>query len=223
MILEATWISMKVVISGVIITLIIALLLVFLLGLKRRRYSRWIETLIILPMFVPPSALGYMILLIFGRRGLIGGLLYESFGITIIFTLSAGIIASIIVTIPIMYQSIKSAILSVDKEIINSARIMGASEFTIFTRIVIPLSRKGIINGVILSFGRAFGEFGATILVAGNIPGKTQTIPMAMYYAIETNKDREAFKILIIVLIVAVFLMSIHSYISKERVIRRED
>ena len=113
-----------------------------------------------------------------------------------------------------MYQSIKSAVLEVDDEIKNAAKICGANRFTIFTKIVLPLSRRGILNGIILSFARAFGEFGATILVAGNIPGKTQTLPMALYYAMESNNDTEATKILLIILVVALILMNLYSYFS---------
>lgn len=214
MIIDATVISLKVVIIAVIITLVIAILAVAFIGKGKRRYSKALEVLIILPMFIPPSAIGYLILLVWGKNGFIGRILNNTFDISIIFTISAAVIAAIIVTIPIMYQSIKSATLSIDSEIIEAARICGANEFIIFTKIILPLSIRGIFTGILLSFARGFGEFGATILVAGNIPGKTQTIPMAMYYAIENNNNEEAIKLLIIVLIVAMILMNIYSYLS---------
>ena len=154
--------------------------------------------------------LGYLILISLGKNSLIGKFLNQNFNVSIIFTVSAAVIAAIIVSVPIMYQSIKSAILSVDEDVINAARVYGANEWIVWTKIILPLSMNGILNGILLSFARAFGEFGATILVAGNIPGKTQTLPMAMYYAIENNNDGVATQILMIILIIAIFLMSIY-------------
>ncbi|MGL5381477.1 molybdate ABC transporter permease subunit [Clostridium sp.] len=217
MILEAAYISVKVVIISVIITFIISLLGIRVIGNKDSRWKKFLETLIILPMFMPPSAIGYLILIVCGRNGFIGKLANEYLNISIIFTIGAAVIASTIVTLPIMYQSIRVAVLGVDKEIKEAARLCGASEFQVFTKIILPLSKRGIFTGLLLSFARAFGEFGATILVAGNIPGKTQTLPMAMYYAIENNNNKEAINILIIIFVLAVFLISIYSYlINKE-------
>lgn len=214
MIIDATLISLKVVVIAVVITLFISILAIAVIGKSKKKWIKFLEILIILPMFIPPSAIGYLILIILGKNGFIGKILNNSFDISIIFTIGAAVVASIVVTIPIMYQSIKSATLSIDSEIKEAARICGANEFIVFTKIVLPLSIRGIFTGILLSFARAFGEFGATILVAGNIPGKTQTIPMAMYYAIENNNNEEATKILIIVLIIAMILMNIYSYLS---------
>lgn len=216
MIIDATLISLKVVIIAVIITLILSLLAVIFIGQSNRKWVKFFEGILIFPMFMPPSAIGYLILIVLGKNGFLGKILNDNFDISIIFTISAAVIASVIVTIPIMYQNIKVAVLSIDDEIKDSARDCGANEFIVFTKIVLPLAKRGILSGVLLSFARAFGEFGATILVAGNIPGKTQTLPMAMYYAIERNNNAEAVKILIIVLSVAVFLMTIYSYLIKK-------
>lgn len=217
MIIEAVYISIKVVLISLIITLGISIVAIKGLTRKTTKFKRIIETFIILPMFIPPSAIGYLILIVCGKNGPIGKLLNVNFNISIIFTLVAAVIAAIIVTLPIMYQSIKVAVLSVDEDVKDAASAGGASEFQVFTKIILPLSRKGILTGILLSFARAFGEFGATILVAGNIPGKTQTLPMEMYYAIENNNNKEAITILIIVFIIAVFLMSLYSYlINKE-------
>lgn len=216
MVLEATLISLKVVTISILITLILALSLVMFLGSRKESWAKFIEVLLILPMFIPPSAIGYLILIVFGKSGWIGRMINENFGISIMFTTTAAVVASVVVTIPIMYQNIKVAILSVDEEILNSARDCGANELQVFFKINLPLAKVGIFNGMLLAFARAFGEFGATILVAGNIPGRTQTLPMAMYYAIESNNNTEASKILIIVLIVAIFLMSLYSYFTKK-------
>lgn len=217
MIIDAVYTSIKVVLISLIITLGISIVAIKILTRKTTKFKKIIETFIILPMFIPPSAIGYLILIICGKNGPIGKILNENFNTSIIFTLSAAVIAAVIVTLPIMYQSIKVAVLSVDEDVKDAARAGGASEFQVFTKITLPLSRRGILTGILLSFARAFGEFGATILVAGNIPGKTQTLPMSMYYAIENNNNKEAVTILIIVFIIAVFLMSLYSYlINKE-------
>ena len=210
MVVDATLISIKVVLIAVIITFILALIAVWGIGLNKHKSIRSLEFIFLLPLFIPPSAIGYLILIILGKNGWIGTFLNQNFNLSIIFTLSAAVIAGIMVSIPIMYQSIKSAIISVDEDIINAARVFGASEWVIWLKIILPLSINGILNGILLSFARAFGEFGATILVAGNIPGKTQTLPMAMYYAIENNNTEMATQILLIILIVAIFLMSLY-------------
>lgn len=208
--LEALKVSLIVVLLVIIFTLFISVMMTVLMGLKKKHWTNLVELILILPMFIPPSAIGYLILIVLGRNGIIGKFLYQSFDISIIFTLTAAVIAGVVVTIPIMYQSIQAAIRSIDREVIEAARVFGANELTIWLKIILPLSTNGILNGMLLSFARAFGEFGATILVAGNIPGKTQTLPMALYYAIENNNDRQAMSILLVIFIVAIFLLSLY-------------
>ncbi|MBQ1785817.1 MAG: molybdate ABC transporter permease subunit [Turicibacter sp.] len=208
--LEALKVSLIVVLLVIIFTLFISVMMTVLMGLKKKHWTNLVELILILPMFIPPSAIGYLILIVLGRNGIIGKFLYQSFDISIIFTLTAAVIAGVVVTIPIMYQSIQAAIRSIDREVIEAARVFGANELTIWLTIILPLSTNGILNGMLLSFARAFGEFGATILVAGNIPGKTQTLPMALYYAIENNNDGQAMSILLVIFIVAIFLLSLY-------------
>jgi len=207
---EPLKVSLIVVLLVIIFTLFISVMMTVLMGLRKKRWTNLVELILILPMFIPPSAIGYLILIILGRNGIIGKFLYQSFDISIIFTLTAAVIAGVVVTIPIMYQSIQAAIRSIDYEVIEAARVFGANELTIWLKIILPLSINGILNGMLLSFARAFGEFGATILVAGNIPGKTQTLPMALYYAIENNNDGQAMSILLVIFIVAIFLLSLY-------------
>lgn len=117
-----------------------------------------------------------------------------------------------------MYQSIKTATFTIDKDIINAGKLDGASDFEIFTKIVLPLCKKGIYSGILLSFARSLGEFGATILVAGNIPGKTQTLPMAMYNAIEANQTENTIIILFVILSISIFLIIIYHNLNKDRI-----
>ena len=215
MILNAFYISFKVVVVSVIISLIVTLIAINILIEKKVKGKNLIETIMIFPMFLPPSAVGYLVLIVLGRRGFLGSMLYENFDISIIFTWFAAVVVGVIVSLPVMYQSIKTSLLSIDEDIKNAAREMGASEFQVFRKISLPLCRKGILTGLILSIARVFGEFGATILVAGNIPGETQTVPMAMYYAIENNDVLASKTILIIIVIISIVLTCLYNKILK--------
>ena len=218
MIIDSTITSIKVSVISVIITFIIAILLVYFNSYKKNKKKNIIDMLILLPMFIPPSAIGYMILVMLGKNSFIGVILEKYFNVRIIFTISASIIASIIVTLPLMYQSIKTSIFSIEEDIINAGKLDGANDFQIFTKIILPLCKKGIYSGLLLSFARSLGEFGATILVAGNIPGKTQTLPMAMYNAIEASQSESAIIILFVILSISIFLITIYHNLNKERI-----
>ena len=145
-------------------------------------------------------------------------ILEKYFNIRIIFTIQACIIASVIVTLPLMYQSIKTSIFAIDQDIINASKLDGASDFKIFTKIILPLCKNGIYSGILLSFARSLGEFGATILVAGNIPGKTQTLPMAMYNAIEANQTKTTIIILFVILSISILLIIIYHNLNKDKI-----
>ena len=150
------------------------------------------ETILILPMVLPPSVMGYLLLIAFGKRGIIGAFLLDTFHIQIVFTWVGAVIASSIVSLPLMYQNAKSALISLDPIYEKAARTLGSSEWKIFCTVIFPLAWPGIISGIVLSFARAIGEFGATLMIAGNIPGKTQTIPTAIYYAVESGNTKMA-------------------------------
>ena len=141
-----------------------------------------IDVLFTLPMVLPPTVLGFFLLVIFGRNSPLGMLLAKA-GISLIFTWQATVIASIVVSFPLMYKGAKGALEQVNEDHVWAARTLGMSELSIFIRIMLPEAWPGILAGLALSFARSLGEFGATLLVAGNIPGRTQTIPMAIYFA----------------------------------------
>ncbi|WP_297629639.1 molybdate ABC transporter permease subunit [uncultured Clostridium sp.] len=216
MIGNAFFISFKVVIISLFITLLLGIILNYILVQKKIRGKSFIETLILLPMFLPPSAVGYLILLSLGKRGVIGKFLYENLNISIIFTMVGAIIVGIVVSIPIMYGSIKTSLLSVPEELKMVAIEMGANERLVYRKISLPLARKGIITGTVLSIARIFGEFGATILVAGNIPGETQTVPMALYYAIENSDSGIATTILIVIVCISIALTLSYNFILRK-------
>ena len=215
MIWEALLISLKVVLVSVFLSCTLGILLGYFMVEKNFKFKYIIETIIIFPMFLPPSAVGYLILLILGKKGVIGEFLYNNFDMSIIFTWIGAVIEGIVVSIPIMYQSLKTSLLSVNDDVKNAAREMGAINFKLYRLISLPLSKKGLYTGIILSIARVFGEFGATILVAGNIQGKTQTIPMAMYYAIENGDSGLANKILILIVLISVIFTFSYNKIIK--------
>jgi molybdate transport system permease protein len=146
-----------------------------------------VEALITLPLVLPPVVTGFFLLSAIGRRGPVGLLIERLGGEQLIFTPAAAVFAAILISFPLMYQSAKAALQGVDGHLEDAARTLGAGEWRLFRTITLPLAWPGILSGMILSFARALGEFGATAMVAGNIPGKTQTIPVAIYFAAESN------------------------------------
>ncbi|MEH7381737.1 molybdate ABC transporter permease subunit [Bacillus sp. JJ1533] len=173
-----------------------------------------LETLLMLPLVLPPSVVGFLLIVIFGRNSFVGTFFEKLTGQPIMFTWWAAVIASTVVAFPLMYQSVKTGFRSVNTEIEDAARTDGADEFRIFLYVSIPLSLKAIVTGFILSFTRALGEFGATLMFAGNIPGKTQTLPTAIYVAIDTGNMELAWLWVITTIFIS-FLMLASTYLIK--------
>ena len=217
-IVNSTITSIKVSLISVLITFFISITFIYFNSYKKNKKKSIMDILILLPMFIPPSAIGYIILITLGKNSFIGVILEKYFNIRIIFTIQASIIVSVIVTLPLMYQSIKTAIFSIDEDVINAGKLDGADDFKVFTKIILPLCKNGIYSGILLSFARSLGEFGATILVAGNIPGKTQTLPMAMYNAIEANQTKTTIIILFVILSISIFLIIIYHNLNKDKI-----
>ncbi len=150
-----------------------------------------IDGIFILPLVLPPTVVGFLLLLLFGRNGPLGKLLLQ-FGATVVFSWPATVIAAIVVAFPLMYITARAALEQVDPHLLQAARTLGASEARIFREVALPLAWPGVLAGTILSFARALGEFGATLMLAGDIPGKTETIPIAIYFAVEANEIQRA-------------------------------
>lgn len=162
--------------------------------------------------------LGYILILLLGKRGIIGAILYKYFNISVMFSWWAGIITAFIVALPLMYNSVKTGIASLNPVYFEAAREAGASEFQILRLITVPLIKRNILAGMVLSFGRAMGEFGATLMLAGNIPGRTQTISMAIYSASESGDSSTANFFLVVILIISFIIMIVYNYLfRKER------
>ncbi|KXG78241.1 molybdate ABC transporter permease subunit [Thermotalea metallivorans] len=217
MIWEPIILSLKISFLSTLLTLGIGVLLARLFTKYQFKGKDLLETFILLPMVLPPSVVGYGLLILIGKRGLIGKILYHTFGITLVFHWTAACIAALIVSLPLMYQSCKAAFLNVGQDYEEAAMDLGADEKKVFWRITLPLARSGIFSGIILSFARALGEFGATLMVAGNIPGKTQTIPLAIYFAAESG-DKETANLLMLIAVVFSFavIYGLNSNIKKK-------
>lgn len=170
-----------------------------------------LETVLLLPLVLPPTVVGFLLIVIFGKNSFFGNLIVWLFDQPVMFTWWAAVIASTIVAFPLMYQSAKTGFASVDRDIENAARIDGANEWQVFLYVSIPLALKALVSGGILSFTRALGEFGATLMFAGNIPGKTQTTPLAIYMAIDSGNMTLAWTwVLCMIAISFLLLLSIH-------------
>ena len=166
-----------------------------------------LDTLLTLPMVMPPTVLGYYLLVLLGRNGWIGRWLQDSFGIHLIFTLKGAVIAATIVAFPLVFKPARAAFEAIDRQVEEAGRVLGISEIGIFLRITLPLAWRGILAGVLLAFARALGEFGATLMVAGSIPGKTQTLSIAVYEAVQAGQDDIANTLVLITSLVCVVVL----------------
>jgi molybdate transport system permease protein len=179
--------SIKVAAISVTIVFFLGILLGRLFARRQFKGKILLETFLLLPIVLPPTVIGFLLIYLFGRNSPFGIILEELFAQPIIFTPTAAVIASTVVAFPLMYQTVKIGFQAVDRGIEEAARVDGAGEIKVFLYITLPLSIKSIFAGLILSFARALGEFGATFMFAGNIPGKTQTAPTAIYIAMESG------------------------------------
>ncbi|RIZ59712.1 molybdate ABC transporter permease subunit [Paraclostridium bifermentans] len=205
-------------------TSLVATLITFILGISisykifwyKGRYESLIDTILTLPLVLPPTVVGFFILIAIGKNGPVGMIL-KTIDINLIFTWTATVISAVIVSFPIMYRSLKSSFEQIDNNMIFAAKTLGLSEKEIFMKIMLPISYPGVIGAVILSFARAIGEFGATLMIAGNIPGKTQTIPIAIFFAVESGDMNKAMIWVMIIIGISAIVITISNFISKSR------
>jgi molybdate transport system permease protein len=200
--LSPLWISLRTVIATTVI--------VFFLGIAAARWmarssGKWrslVDGILILPLVLPPTVVGFGLLLLFGTHGPIGWLL-SLIGTTVIFSWPATVISAAVVAFPLMYMTARGAFEQIELNVEDTARTLGASEWRVFWTVTLPLAWPGVAAGIILSFARSLGEFGATLMLAGNIPGKTATIPVAIYFAIQAGEMGKAIMLVCIVLVIA--------------------
>lgn len=181
------WLSLRVAAVATVLTLAIGLPLSWVLARLSFRGRNLLSAAILLPMVLPPTVLGYYLLLALGKQGPIGRFLEGSLGVTLVFTWYAAVVASSVVSLPLLVRSAQAAFEGIDPSLENAARTLGRSELSIFLTVTVPLAWRGVLAGTVLGFARALGEFGATLMVAGNIPGSTQTMPIAIYDAVQAG------------------------------------
>lgn len=208
--------TLKIATISTLIVTVVSIMLVWLLDKINSKIKSIFEMFINISLFLSPSVLGYILILILGKRGIIGAMLYKYFDISVVFSWWAGIITAFMVSLPLMYNSIKTGIASLNPIYFEVGRESGASEFQILRLITLPLIKKNIMAGMVLSFGRAMGEFGATLMLAGNIPGRTQTISMAIYSASESGDTQTANFFLTVILIISFVVMMVYNYLFKK-------
>ena len=165
-----------------------------------------VDALLTLPLVMPPTVLGYYLLVLLGRRGPIGAWL-ETFGLRLVFTWEGAVIASMIAAFPLVLKSARSAFEAVDPQFEHAARTLGIGETALFFRVTLPLAARGILGGALLAFARALGEFGATLMIAGNLPGRTQTLSVAVYSAVQAGDDHTANVLVLITSVVCVIVL----------------
>lgn len=177
-----------------------------------------LDSIYTLPLVMPPTVLGYYLIVLLGRRGIIGRWLQDTFDFTLMFTWQGAVVASAVVAFPLIYKSARAALESVPLNCENAARTLGATELEVFLRVSLPLALRGILAGTMLAFARAMGEFGATLMIAGNLPGKTQTLSLAVYSAVQAGQDDLASLMVLVISVVCVVILTMTAKLVKPKV-----
>ena len=214
--LEAIQLSLKVAFWAVVVSLPFGILAAW--GLARYEFpgKTLVNGLIHLPIIVPPVVVGYLLLLLLGRRGALGVWLYETFEISIAFTWKGAAVASAVMAFPLMVRAIRLSLENVDPKLEQAARTLGAKPWYVFATITLPLTLPGILTGVVLAFARSLGEFGATITFVSNIPGETRTLPLALYSLTQTpDGDGAALRLVVIAIVLALGALILSEYLAR--------
>lgn len=191
-VVAALWLSLRVSVLATALNALIGIPVAYVLA-KRRFWARPVLDLVVtLPLVLPPTVTGYYLIVVFGRQGLLGAPLYELTGWTVAFTWYAAVIAATVMALPLTVHPARAAIEAVNPDLERAAFTLGRSEWRTALEVTLPVARRGIIAGLFLAFARALGEFGATLMIAGNIPGRTTTVPLAIYTAVSTGERAEA-------------------------------
>jgi molybdate transport system permease protein len=201
--LSALSLSVRVATVATLLNAVFGIPLAYLLA-RRTFRARWlVDLLVTLPLILPPTVTGYYLIVLLGRRGWLGAPLYQLTGWSVTFTWYAAVIAAAVMALPLLVRTARAAIESVDRDLERAAFTLGHSEWRTAIEVTLPLARNGILAGLVLAFARALGEFGATLMLAGNIPGRTTTVPLAIYTAVQTGETSEA-----LVLVAALTMVS---------------
>jgi molybdate transport system permease protein len=211
------WLSLKVAVIATAVSLVAGLALAYALAHYRFRGRNILDALVTLPVVLPPTVLGYYLLVLFGRNTILGRVYESIFGTSLVFTWQAAVVAASIHSIPLLVKSARAAFETVDRNMENAARTLGASEWRIFFRVTLPLARRSILAATIFAFARALGDFGVTIMIAGNIPGKTQTMAVAIYDAVESGNTLAANVMVLVISALAIGILYWTNRLEGER------
>jgi molybdate transport system permease protein len=208
--------SLQVAAVATVFIVIAGIAVAYFLARRFFRGKEVLDMIFTLPLVLPPTVTGYFLIILFGRNGLIGRFLYEATDWSIVFTWYAAVLASFVVALPLMIKTTRAAIESVDENLIRASYTLGHSEWWTALKVILPLARKGILAGAILSFARAMGEFGATLMIAGNLPGRTNTMPLAIYSASASgDRDQANIMVLLFTVISGLFLYAANKLSKK--------
>jgi molybdate transport system permease protein len=186
---SALELSLRVAVLATAVNAVVGIPLAYALARRRFRGKAALDLLVTLPLVLPPTVTGYYLIVLLGRRGWLGAPLYQATGWTVAFTWYAAVIAATVMALPLLVRTARAAIESVDRDLEKAAYTLGRSEWRTALEVTLPLARNGILAGLVLAFARALGEFGATLMLAGNIPGRTTTVPLAIYTAVQTGES----------------------------------
>ncbi|MDP9898140.1 molybdate ABC transporter permease subunit [Variovorax ginsengisoli] len=215
--LTPLWLTLKVALLATLVAGVLGIALAW--GMSRRRFAGQgiADALLMLPMVLPPTVLGYYLIVLIGRNGVLGQYLDRWFGINLMFTWQGAVIAAAIVSLPLIYKAARAAFEELDPRLLHAARTLGAGEFEVFVRIALPLALRGIAAGLMLAFARAMGEFGATLMIAGNLPGKTQTLSIAIYDAVQAGRDAQALWLTLVISVVCIVVLVVSGRLLQVR------
>lgn len=218
MIWDALRLSLLVVTVTTAIVGIVGLIFAFLLAKREFRGKELLDAFLTMPLVLPPTVTGYYLIVLLGRRGIIGSYVYDLTGWTFAFTWQGAVVAAIVVSLPLMIKASRASIESVNPDYEIASYTLGKGKLETFLRITLPLAKRGIFAGLVLSFARALGEFGATLMIAGNIPGKTQTMPLAIYEAVASGDEQRAQILAIMLTAISLAAVYLTNKISRSQI-----
>lgn len=210
------WLSLKTALTATAIVFFLGLAIARWVVFGKGRGKTLVDGIVLMPLVLPPTVVGFILLIVLGKNGIIGSLVYKM-GAMIVFSWHGAVIAAAVVALPLMYRTARGAFEQIDFDMIEAGRTLGVSDWYIFWRVILPVTFPGIGAGLILSFARALGEFGATLMLAGNIPGKTQTIPIAIFVAVESGDMATAYIWTAVVILISLTALFALNYWSRRQ------
>ncbi|HTG09350.1 MAG TPA: molybdate ABC transporter permease subunit [Candidatus Eisenbacteria bacterium] len=196
--ISALRLSLQVAVAATALNALVGIPIAYALARRRFWGKGVVDLLVTLPLVLPPTVVGYYLIVLLGRRGVLGAPLYDLTGWTVTFTWYAAVIAATVMALPLLVRTVRAAIESVDRDLERAAYTLGRSELRTVLEVTLPLARNGILAGLVLAFARALGEFGATLMLAGNIPGRTAAVPLSIYAAVQTGESGEALALVVV-------------------------